>query len=91
MTINYYALYDDVSAKFKNPVPFVNDADSIRAFADAVQRCDEKPQDGFYHKDLAMYRIGTFDDGTGVFTSNVKRLSDYLSVKKSISEVSSDD
>lgn len=87
MIINYYALYDDVAAKFKNPVPFANDADAVRAFCDAVRRCEEKPQDGFYHKDLAMYRVGTFDDGTGQFVSDVKRLGDYLSAKKSMSEV----
>lgn len=86
MIINYFSLYDDVAAKFKNPVPFANDADAIRAFCDAVRRCDETPQDGFYHKDLAMYRVGTFDDGTGVFKSDVKRLADYLSAKQTVIE-----
>lgn len=90
MIVHYYSLYDEVASRFKSPVPFANDKDAVRSYRDVIERCEANFQDGFYHRDSALYYIGSFDDATGTFKSSVKQLDNYLGAKAYLSEVKND-
>lgn len=66
---------DRKSELFASPMVFVNDADAIRNFADAVNREDANSMIYLHPDDYDLFRIGTFDDSDGVLVpENHRRL-----------------
>lgn len=62
------AVKDAKVGSFARPVPVVNAATGVRAFADAVN--DPSTE---YHKhpeDYTIWELGTFDDQTGLFQNS---------------------
>lgn len=63
------AVYDHKSGVYSNPQYFRSNAEAIRAFADAVT--SEKGIFAAHPADYTFYKLGVFDDSTGVVTSDV--------------------
>lgn len=62
------AVKDAKVGSFARPVPVVNAATGVRAFADAV---NDPSTEYFKHPDdYSIWELGTFDDQTGTFTNS---------------------
>lgn len=70
--INVYAVKDDVSSSFNQPFLMVNDQIAIRGFKTLAQ--DESTDIGKYPTDFSLYRLGQYDEKTGVILSDVEFL-----------------
>ena len=83
MTYGVYAIKDTVVGAFLRPFTHVNDASAIRDFSSTVndERNDFMKQN---HGDMSLYKLGTFDDATGVTTSDVEFICAGASVWKEV-------
>lgn len=64
MKLNVYSIMDNKAEAFLPPFFMHNDSVAMRAFADAVN--DSTHQFFKNPNDYCLYRIGHFDDNTGV-------------------------
>lgn len=71
MQFNIYSVRDEKASAFIPPIFFVNDAEAIRAFGDAVVN----PKSGFnrHPEDYSFHCLGTFDDVSGLITGCTAR------------------
>lgn len=60
------AVQDRKSELYASPLVFVNDADAIRSFVDAVNREDAQSLIYLHPDDYDLFRIGSYDDSDGV-------------------------
>lgn len=66
---------DVKSELYAAPMLFVNEADAVRNFADAVNREDANSMLYLHPEDYHLFRIGTYDDADGVLCpENHRRL-----------------
>lgn len=75
--IGIYAIFDRAANAFMQPNFMATDGAAIRAFSDTVNRksTEERPNVIRMHaSDYEFYKLGTYDDQTGVITSEVKCL-----------------
>lgn len=75
--IGIYAIYDKKADAFMQPNFMATDGAAIRAFSDTVNRksTDERPNMISMHaSDYEFYKLGTYDDKTGLIESDVKCL-----------------
>lgn len=69
------AVQDRKSELFASPLLFVNEADAIRNFADAIGREDAQSMLFLHPDDYDLFRIGTYDDSDGILIpENHRRL-----------------
>lgn len=71
MIVNLYAVRDELSNEFFAPQIIKNDEMAKRQFKSQVNTITlwkENPSD------YSLYRIGTFDDETGLITSNLEKM-----------------
>jgi len=69
------AVQDRKSELFAAPMLFINEADAVRNFADAVNREDSNSMLYLHPDDYDMFRIGIYDDSNGVLVPEThKRL-----------------
>lgn len=81
--INVYAVKDDVSGSYNQPFLMVNDQIAVRGFKTLAE--DTSTDIGKYPTDFSLYRLGEYDEKTGVILSNVEFLVtaiNLLEVKK---------
>lgn len=60
-----YSVYDDKACYFMPPFYCNTDAEAVRVFGMAVK--DPESSLSQIPKDIVLYRIGEFDDNTGLF------------------------
>jgi len=67
MQTNLYAAYDTKAETFGTPFPLLTDALAQRSFIEAVKH----PESEFakYPDDYKLFRLGTYNDETGMLTS----------------------
>lgn len=67
---NLYAVYDRVSDHWNDVISCNNDAEAVRGF---VHSCSNPSIPENFLKDVAIYRVGSFDECTGaVFSADHK-------------------
>lgn len=66
MNLNIYAVYDRKAEAYMNPFHAPLDGMAIRMFSQSVN--DPQTMLSKYPDDFTLYRIGTFDDQTGMYT-----------------------
>jgi len=69
MIVNVYAVFDSVAKIYLPPWVQANDGLACRSFVHAVN--DRSNQLGQFPADFSLYRVGTFDDQTGVLEAEV--------------------
>lgn len=70
--MNYivYAIKDDLRNMFQQPVYFKTDVEGARYFKTAINN----NQDLKYNcSDFSFWKLGTFDDESGIFTTEVSK------------------
>lgn len=82
MKLSVYAVKDELVG-FMQPFVLQNDQQALRSFAATVNATDGNPIAKAY-KDMSFYRLGTFDDATGVITSDIQMLASASSVKRDL-------
>lgn len=85
MKYSVYAVKDELVG-FMQPFILQNDQQALRSFEATVNATDNNPIAQAY-KDMSFYRLGTFDDQTGVLTSDPVKLVSAASVKHGVQEV----
>lgn len=68
---NLYAVYDRVSDHWNDVISCGNDAEAVRGF---VHSCSNLSIPENFLKDIAIYRIGVFDECTGVICDADQKL-----------------
>lgn len=79
-TLEVYAI-KDTKVGFWKPFIQPNEAVAVRDFANMVNNSDDRFVRDCY-SDLELYRLGYFDDITGVITSDVKFVVSGISLKR---------
>lgn len=69
MKVNVYSIFDQKARAFSQPFYCVNDEVADRAFSNTLR--DETTMIGRYPGDYTCYRIGEFDDATGLLISEL--------------------
>lgn len=64
MICNMYAIFDTKADMYNQPFMFTTNGQAIRAFSDLA--CDTNSFISKHPDDYRLYRIGTFDDATGL-------------------------
>ncbi len=67
MKLNAYSIYDQASGLYSRPYYTQSDADAIRSFGDITIDADHPI--GKHPEDYTLYRLGIFDDTTGLLTN----------------------
>lgn len=79
MILNYYAVKDELANRFLAPTLMNNDELAKRQFKSQINNIElwaDNPAD------FSLYRLGTYDDETGVMTSSIEKLVGGRSVKE---------
>ena len=63
MKVNLYAVYDRASGVYDGPIPGHSDGAMIRNFSDMA--CNAEHQIGKHPEDYTLFKVGTWNDGTG--------------------------
>ena len=74
--MSVYSIKDCKSQTFSGLYPIANDALAIRAFSSEDIKNNYRMIKEF-PGDFQLFRIGTFDDVTGVLVSDVKHVADF--------------
>ncbi|UPW36501.1 nonstructural protein [Peromfec virus RodF8_36] len=69
MKLNIYAIKDTIVGSFMNPFYLQNDEQAKRSFKLATN--DEKSDYSKIKKDLQLFKIGTFDDESGIIENEI--------------------
>jgi len=67
MKLNIYSIFDTASGLYSRPFFTPSDAEAIRSFTDISM--DAEHPIGKHPEDYTLYRIGLFDDTTGLLTN----------------------
>ena len=82
MKLSVYAVKDELVG-FMQPFVLQNDQQALRSFETTVNATDGNPIAQAY-KDMSFYRLGTYDDATGVLVSDVQKLASGASLKREV-------
>lgn len=74
--INVYSVKDCKSQSFQGLYPVPNDALAIRSFSSQSVR-NQFPTIAEFPGDFQLFKVGEFDEVTGVFKSDVKHVADF--------------
>ena len=69
MKVNLYAIFDSASGIYDGPVPGHSDGQMIRSFSDFAVSDEHKI--GQHPEDYTLFRVGTWNDGTGELVDTV--------------------
>jgi hypothetical protein len=67
MPNRFYAVRDSKVGAYSAPQVMRSDGEALRAFADAVN--DKQSPMGKYPEDYSMWRIGDYDEETGIISA----------------------
>lgn len=79
MILNYYAVKDELANKFLAPTLMNADEIAIRQFKTQINNIELWKDNS---ADFSLYRLGTWDDETGILTSSIEKLVGGRSVKE---------
>ncbi|QXP08031.1 MAG: nonstructural protein [Arizlama microvirus] len=80
-TINVFAIFDKKAVSYLQPFYFPQKGQAIRAFEDSVN--DNQSPFSKHPEDYALYKLGSYDDQTGVITSKQPEfIEEALNLKK---------
>ena len=79
MIHNIYSVRDNVAEQFMGGFESVNDGTATRAFKDA---CNDENQLGKNAKDYTLFKVATFDDESGEYWNDKRKLQDGKSKAK---------
>lgn len=65
MTLKIYSLFDEKAKMYSQPFYMAHDGLALRAFGDLVG--DPKTTPGKYPVDFTLWKLGEFDDNSGIF------------------------
>ena len=74
MILFVYCVRDRATDQFGNPMFLVNDGQAIRSFSDEVNRDDKENMLNRHSDDFDLYKLGTYDGGTGIFSTHVPEM-----------------
>jgi len=63
-----YAVYDSAAGAYASPFLGLRDEQVLRGFRDAVNNASQSSDLVNHPGDFALFRLGEFDDSTGIFT-----------------------
>lgn len=63
-----YAVFDSAAGAYASPFLGLRDEQVIRGFKDAVNNAGQSSDLVNHPADFALFRLGEFDDATGIFT-----------------------
>lgn len=86
-SINLYAVQDAATGTFGNLLEARSDAEALRSFRHHLQS-DSQSLYALSPEDYTLWRLGSVDKETGVFTSNSEMLSSARSILAVVSAVS---
>ena len=69
MKLNVYSIYDQTAKAYITPFFMHNDAMAVRAFSDNINK-GEDSQLSLHPDQFTLYRIGEYDDVTGILISH---------------------
>jgi hypothetical protein len=72
MKINVYAIYDVAAAIYKSPFMMRTDGEALRGFMDLSVSGENEI--GKHPEQFQLFKIGVFDDGSGLYSSNTPTL-----------------
>lgn len=70
MEYSVYAIKDDLRNMFIQPVYFRTEVESARYFKTAINNNNEMKYNA---SDFSFWRLGTYNDETGVYTSEISK------------------
>ena len=79
MTTTFFAVKDELAETFYAPSLFNTEAEAKRNFATAIN------QNPLWHdnaSDFSLYKLGSFNDSTGLITTELQKVVSGHSVKK---------
>ncbi len=79
MKINYYAVKDELANRFLAPTLIKSDELALRQFRSQINNIElwkDNPSD------FSLYRLGEWDDETGILVSSIEKLAGGRSVKE---------
>ena len=68
MIVNLYAVYDTATGIYDGPIPGQSDGQMIRKFSDMAVNAETEI--GKHPEDFTLFRMGTWNDGTGELVDN---------------------
>lgn len=69
-----FVLKDRAADVFGQPMFSTSEGSQVRAFSDEVNRADEKNMLYLHPDDFDLFRVGSFDDQTAVFETQLPEL-----------------
>lgn len=72
--MNFYSVYDKKANIYNTPFHAPTDVHAMRTFAMQVNDANKANMLHFAPDDFTLYRLGTFDDHTGEFTSETPQV-----------------
>lgn len=70
MLFNVYAIKDDLRNMFHSPMYFKTEPEGARYFKTAINNNDDLK---YNSTDFSWWKLGTFNDETGEFTSDISK------------------
>lgn len=70
MLYKAYSIKDDLRNMFQNPVYFKTEVEGARYFKTAINNNEELKYNA---SDFSFWKLGTFDDESGVFLSEISK------------------
>lgn len=67
MKLKVFSIYDEKALVYRNPFFMAHDGQALRAFGDLVG--DKDSEVAKHPEDYTLYRLGEYDDCSGVFES----------------------
>lgn len=64
--MNVYSIFDSAASAFATPFFMQNDGLAVRAFSDNINRVEEKTALSEHPDQFTLFKIGEFEDKTGV-------------------------
>jgi len=78
--MNYYSVYDKETMTYSAPFPEKSDITALRLFKMEVNRADNGNMLNHAPEHFCLWRISTFDDTTGDFTTSRQLLSEAIAM-----------
>ena len=70
MLFTVYSIKDDLRNMFHTPVYFKSEAEGARYFKTSINNNDDLK---YNSSDFSWWKLGTFDDETGIYTSDIEK------------------
>ena len=77
MTHNVYAVKDELQGVFLQPIYAESEKAALRDFKFKVNNIEQWK---YNSADYSLFRLGTFDDATGIYTSDIEKIQGGRSV-----------